>query len=89
MRLYDPVSIDLVLTDLIMPDTEGLELIAALRKMNDGVDIIAMSGGGRSGPSGYLPIAKHMGAKAVLHKPFSIDLLIETVTGVLKETDEK
>ncbi len=83
MRLYDPKSIDLVLTDLIMPDMEGLELIAALRKMNDGVKIVAMSGGGRSGPSGYLPIATHMGAKAVLKKPFSIELLQQTVMEVL------
>jgi DNA-binding NtrC family response regulator len=83
MKLYDPASIDLVLTDLIMPDTEGLELIAALRKRNDEVSIIAMSGGGRSGPSGYLPIATHMGAKAVLKKPFSIELLQQTVTEVL------
>lgn len=86
LKLYDPASVDLVVTDLIMPETEGLELITELRKKNNRVRIIAMSGGGRSGPAGYLPIAKHMGAKAVLQKPFSIVVLIETVAKVLEET---
>ncbi|HEY1171952.1 MAG TPA: response regulator [Verrucomicrobiae bacterium] len=86
VRLYSPARFDLVVTDLIMPEKEGLELITELKKVDAGVRIIAMSGGGRNGPSGYLPIAKHMGAKAVLRKPFSIVELIKTVESVLLDS---
>ncbi len=89
LRLYDPAKVDLVLTDLIMPEKEGLELIMSLRKANKAIKIIAMSGGGRSGPENYLPIAKQMGAKAVLKKPFSIELLQQTVSEVLAESTGK
>ena len=47
LKLYDSQTVSLVLTDLIMPDMEGVELIMALRRRNPGVKIIAMSGGGR------------------------------------------
>lgn len=86
LKLYENGEFDLVVTDLIMPEKEGLELISALRKINANVKIIAMSGGGRTGPSSYLPIAKHMGAKAVLRKPFTIELLMQTVQEVLDDS---
>jgi CheY-like chemotaxis protein len=89
LRLYDPAKVDLVLTDLIMPEKEGLELIMSLRKINKEIKIIAMSGGGRSGPENYLPIAKQMGSKAVLKKPFSIELLQQTVNQILAESTGK
>ena len=50
LNLYDPQAISLVVTDLIMPDMEGVELIVALRKVNPAVKVIAMSGGGRNHP---------------------------------------
>ncbi|HSI08370.1 MAG: response regulator [Rariglobus sp.] len=62
---------DLVLTDLIMPEKEGIETIMELRKKWPGVKIIAMSGGGRVTAASYLSIASRMGAGAVLNKPFS------------------
>ena len=62
---------DLVLTDLIMPEKEGIETIMELRKKWPGVKIIAMSGGGRVTAANYLDIARRVGAGAVLNKPFS------------------
>lgn len=73
LQYYNPQTVDLVLTDLIMPDIEGLELIMALRKVNPAVRVIAMSGGGRNQPEAYLTIAKHVGAIKTLAKPFPLE----------------
>jgi CheY-like chemotaxis protein len=74
---------DLLVTDLIMPDREGIETIMELRKKHPTLRIIAMSGGGRSGAQNYLKLALKLGASAVLEKPFDRDELIRAVRGVL------
>jgi CheY-like chemotaxis protein len=61
---------DVVVTDLIMPDKEGIETIMELRKLDPAVKIIAMSGGGRVTSVDYLQIARQVGAKRILAKPF-------------------
>lgn len=73
----------LILTDLIMPEQEGLETIQAVRAKDKTVKIIAMSGGGRSNPNDYLEIARHLGANAILPKPFSMEELDSVLNGVL------
>ncbi len=75
---------DLVLTDIIMPDKEGLETIQELMEVSPGIKIIAMSGGGRFGPDSYLPLAEKLGAKATLQKPFMREDLLDTVKSVLE-----
>jgi DNA-binding response OmpR family regulator len=70
---------DLVITDLIMPDGEGLELIKHLRRLDKQVKIIAMSGGGRGGKTNYLFIAQSMGADYTLEIPFSAAELLSVV----------
>jgi hypothetical protein len=74
-------GVDLVITDLVMPEQEGLETIRALRKDAAGIGIIAISGafGGR-----FLEIARMLGAHAVLSKPMSGELLLAKVAEVLK-----
>lgn len=74
---------DLVITDLIMPEKEGLETIADIRKGQTDLPIIAISGGGRVGPMDYLETAKFIGADATLAKPFGRQELISTVTDLL------
>ena len=74
---------DLVLTDLIMPDKEGLETIMELRAVQPDLKIIAMSGGGRNCPGDYLKVAAQMGAARVMAKPFSSRELLEAVELVL------
>ncbi len=74
---------DLVLTDIIMPDKEGLETIQDLLALNPNLKIIAMSGGGKFGPDSYLPLAQKLGAKASLQKPFMREELISTIEEVL------
>ncbi len=76
---------DLVLTDIIMPDKEGLETIQELLEICPTLKIIAMSGGGKFGPDSYLPLAQKLGAKAALQKPFMREELIDTITRVLEE----
>ena len=71
---------DVVITDIFMPDTDGLETINAFRAKFPGVRIIAMSGGGPSlREANYLTTASVAGADAVLRKPFSKDSLLKAI----------
>ena len=76
-------SFDLVITDLIMPEKEGLETIADIRKHRGEIPIIAMSGGGRVGPADYLETARFIGANTTLAKPFGRQELINAVSELL------
>jgi PAS domain S-box-containing protein len=73
--------VDLVITDLVMPEQEGIETIRALRRDVPGVGIIAISGA--LGPQ-FLEVARMLGAQAVLSKPLSAELLLVKVAEVLK-----
>ena len=63
--------IDVVITDLLMPERDGLEFITEVRKKFPTVKIIAMSGGGHIARDSYLRIAKTFGAHYLLEKPFN------------------
>jgi CheY-like chemotaxis protein len=76
-------AVDLVITDLIMPESEGIETIAQVRKRWPSLKIIAMSGGGRQSPTPYLAVAGRLGADATLAKPFDRAELAEAVRSVL------
>ncbi len=74
---------DLVITDLIMPEKEGLETIREIRKMASDTKIIAISGGGISKPDMYLQMAKSFGAHAVFKKPVDTGVLVSEVAKLL------
>jgi len=78
---------DLVLTDVIMPDKEGLETIREIRREWPDARIIAMSGGGCTSSDNYLKMARTMGAAEVLSKPFSNQDLLAAIEGVLGRRD--
>ncbi|PYP41673.1 MAG: response regulator [Gemmatimonadetes bacterium] len=74
---------DLVITDLIMPDTDGLEMIQELRRINPAVRVLAISGGGRVDAEEYLSVARKFGAVEVLPKPFTASDLKQAVEAAL------
>lgn len=83
IQRQDPV--DLVITDLIMPEKEGIETIRELRRDFPGLKIIAISGGGRAGADGYLSVAKTIGADRTLSKPFDLKQILDTVGELLSQ----
>ena len=85
MILFAKNKPDLLITDIIMPEKEGLETIFELRKKHPELKIIAISGGGRIGPDGYLPSAKLFGADLVFQKPLVPKEFIEAVAMLLDE----
>ena len=73
-------SIDLLITDLVMPDGEGLEVIRALKKTHPHLKVIAISG---AFAGSFLKTAELLGAHATLQKPFKLEELLDTVRKVL------
>ena len=83
--LFPQAGAGLVITDIVMPDKDGLDVLAALREQVPPVNIIAISGATDSAED-YLDLAHRMGAVKVLLKPFSIAALIAAVDEVLMGT---
>lgn len=78
---------DLIITDLLMPQKEGLETISEIRASHPDSKIIAISGGGRIKGVNYLETAKKLGAQEILNKPFSDEELKIAVNNVLGHED--
>jgi DNA-binding response OmpR family regulator len=83
MRLVQDNAFEVVITDLIMPEKEGIETIMELRRKIPALKIIAMSGGGFNAPEIYLNLARKLGAVQTLVKPFSGTELLAAVASVL------
>jgi DNA-binding response OmpR family regulator len=81
---FKPTITDLVVTDLIMPEEDGLKVVIKLRELKPTIKIIAISGGGKVGPGSYLNLAKALGADAIYSKPFSINDLIAKIEQLLE-----
>ncbi len=74
---------DLVITDIVMPEKEGLETIREVRKKYPGMKIIAISGGGRLDSNEYLEPARHFGAARIIKKPFQKSEMVNAVKDLL------
>ena len=72
-------TFDLVITDIIMPEMEGVETLMMVREQHPDVKVIAMSGGGRTGNIDFLSTAEKLGASAILRKPFSLGSLTAAI----------
>ena len=70
---------DLVITDILMPETDGMEVIQTVRRLQPQTRILAMSGGGRNSSDLYLAMAARIGAHKVLAKPFAPEALLRMV----------
>ena len=89
MELFKKSIPDLLITDIIMPEKEGLETIFELRRKYPELKIIAISGGGRISPDGYLPGAKLLGADLVFQKPLDQKEFLHAVSMLLNKSDKK
>ncbi|MEQ8319257.1 MAG: response regulator [Rhodospirillales bacterium] len=76
---FEQNDVAIVVTDIIMPNKEGVETILQFRQVSPDLPIIAMTGGGRSGRLDFLSVATKLGATDTLKKPFSPDELIAAV----------
>ena len=83
LRILKTTLVDLIVTDVIMPDMEGLEFIQRIRRLSLSSKVIAISGGGRASGGEYLKVAKLFGADATLPKPFSAATLGEVVQRIM------
>ena len=84
MVLFRSTTFDLVVTDIVMPEQEGIATIGAMRRLNTTVPILAISGSKTVGRYGdYLHAAKLTGASAVMRKPLEPLPLMEMIDGLL------
>jgi DNA-binding response OmpR family regulator len=83
LKLLASKPFELIVTDIIMPEKEGLETIVAIRKKSKTIPIIAVSGGGKQGPAHYLLLAKQFGADYAFQKPFDRDAFLGAVRDCL------
>lgn len=88
LALFKAGITELVVTDLIMPEEDGLKVIMNIREKKPEIKVIAISGGGKAGPGSYLNLAKALGADAVFSKPFSINTLVEKVENLLFRAEQ-
>ncbi len=82
-ELYDPEVIDLVVTDIVMPEKEGLQTIREIRQVNPEARIIAISGGGRIKPEDYLDWANRIGVDQTFTKPIRRTEILAAISELL------
>lgn len=84
LKLVADRHFDLIITDLVMPEKEGIETIIALRKNFTAIKLVAMSGGGVSlNGRQMLNVEQKLGASQILEKPFTDEALIAAVNTAL------
>jgi DNA-binding response OmpR family regulator len=85
LRLMRSLQPRLVITDIIMPEMEGIETIREMRRERSDLKIMAISGGARMGNANFLDMARTMGADAIMEKPFEPEDLVAKVRQLLGE----
>ena len=95
IRMFRQSPVDLVITDIFMPEKEGISTIMELRKERPTLPIIALSGGGRFGDTDltakmdFLEVAERVGASAKLRKPVDFEELAETISRLLQREEQE
>ncbi len=88
LKLFDSDPTDLVITDILMPNKEGIETITELRARDSVVKILAISGGGQVAGQEYLALAETMGADRTLPKPFTPQQVLTIVSELLQDQSD-
>lgn len=83
-KLFKMNPFELAIVDMLLPDCSGAELIKQLWRYSQKLKIIAISGGGKLGPKGYINIAKRIGVEHTFAKPFDFKDLIRTVNNLFE-----
>lgn len=83
IRCHRDTPADLIITDVVMPEKEGIELIREIRETQPDVKIFAISGGGRVAAGTYLALAEKLGALRAFAKPVKTDVLLRAVRDVV------
>ncbi len=86
LDLLGATPVDLVITDIIMPEMEGIDLIMTIRTRYPGVRIIAISGGGKIDPNLCLNMAGKLGADRILRKPFGKSAILAAVSDLFPDS---
>ena len=81
--ILEKQKFDLIISDVVMPDCDGIELVMAIRRKLPDVKVIIMSGGGRVRAGHYLDLASKLGATRVFEKPFDTAALRQAVKELL------
>lgn len=87
LKLCQKNPVDLIITDIIMPEMEGIETIMEIRKQYSDIKIIAISGGGKRGADIYLSMARELGADSIFDKPVPIGDLLNAVRILMGEAN--
>jgi DNA-binding response OmpR family regulator len=85
LKLHQAKPVNLIITDIVMPEKEGLETIMDFQRQSPGMKIIAISGGGKIEANEYLNLAKMLGAQKTLSKPFELRDLLAAVRELLQD----
>jgi DNA-binding response OmpR family regulator len=88
IKLFRANPTDLVITDIVMPNQEGVETIQELKQDFPQVIIIAISGGGSAKDGLYLHLAKEFGAARVYDKPFDMEKFLKEIKELLDKREE-
>ena len=89
LKYWERDHFDLVITDLLMPEKEGLETIIELHKKSPATKIIAVSGGFRDGGIDFLELARKFGASRTFGKPVSLPEFLHSVRELLETTNDE
>ena len=79
IKVFAEFQPHLIITDILMPEKEGVETIQDLRRLVPNLPIIAISGGGRVGNMSFLKVAQQFGADRTFAKPFEPDEIVSAV----------
>lgn len=83
-ELLKAIHPDIMVTDIIMPKKSGITLISEVKNKHPNMEIIAISGGGRLDPTGYLDLSESLGASVSFEKPIDKSALLMAIDLLLK-----
>ena len=85
VAMFRDKPVQVVITDIIMPEKDGIETILDLRREHPDLKVIAISGGGRTTPENYLHSARLLGADRAMRKPFKNEEILRAIDELAAE----